>query len=56
VNEAGELVGKDDFAVQMLRKELFGKIYPAGKYPPNTLLIVDRSVGEQFPIEVEAAA
>jgi len=39
-----------------VRKELFAKIYPAGKYPPNTLLIVDRLVGEQFLIEVEAIA
>jgi len=95
VNEAGELVGKDDFVVQMrqvfenlaraleseglgfasvtkfttylvrsqdiesfmaVRKELFSKIYPAGKHPPNTLLIVDRLVREQFRIEVEAIA
>jgi enamine deaminase RidA (YjgF/YER057c/UK114 family) len=95
LNEAGELVGKGDFAAQMrqvfdnlgrvleteglgfanvtkfttylvhsldiegfmaVRKELFTKIYPGGKYPPNTLLIVDRLVGEQFLIEVEAIA
>jgi enamine deaminase RidA (YjgF/YER057c/UK114 family) len=95
VNEAGELVGKGDFAAQMrqvfdnlghalgseglgfanvtkfttylvhsqdiegfmaVRKELFARIYPGGKYPPNTLLIVDRLVGEQFLIEVEAIA
>ncbi len=95
VNEAGELVGKGDFAAQMhqvfvnlgraleseglgfasvtkfttylvhsqdvegfmaVRKELFARIYPGGQYPPNTLLIVDRLVGEQFLIEVEAIA
>jgi enamine deaminase RidA (YjgF/YER057c/UK114 family) len=95
VNEAGELVGKGDFAVQMrqvfdnlgralggeglgfanvtkfttylvhsqdiegfmaMRKELFARIYPGGQYPPNTLLMVDRLVGEQFLIEVEAIA
>jgi enamine deaminase RidA (YjgF/YER057c/UK114 family) len=95
VNEAGELVGKGDFAAQMrqvfdnlglalksegvgftsvikfttylvrsqdieafmaVRKELFATIYSDGRYPPNTLLIVDRLVGEQFLIEVEAIA
>lgn len=95
VNEAGELVGKGDFAAQMrqvfanleralgseelgfanvtkfttylvhsqdiegfmaIRKELFASIYPGGQYPPNTLLMVDRLVGEQFLIEVEAIA
>jgi enamine deaminase RidA (YjgF/YER057c/UK114 family) len=95
INEAGELVGKGDFAAQMrqvfdnlgralggeglgfanvtkfttylvhsqdiegfmaVRKELFARIYPGGQYPPNTLLMVDRLVGEQFLIEVEAIA
>src|SRR5271166_3576472 len=87
VNDAGEIVGKGDFAAQMrqvfenlrraleseglnftsvtkfttylvhsqdieafmaVRKELFARIYPGGQYPPNTLLMVDRLVGEQF--------
>jgi enamine deaminase RidA (YjgF/YER057c/UK114 family) len=95
VNEAGELVGKGDFGVQMrqvfdnlgralrsegldfanvtkfttylvhsqdiegfmaVRKALFPRIYPSGLYPPNTLLMIDRLVGEQFLIEVEAIA
>ena len=95
VNEAGELVGKGDFGVQMrqafdnlgralrseglsftnvtkfttflvhsqdieefmtVRKELFPKLYPSGQYPPNTLLVVDRLVGEHFLIEVEGIA
>jgi enamine deaminase RidA (YjgF/YER057c/UK114 family) len=95
VNEAGELVGKSDFGVQMrqvfdnlgralrseglsftnvtkfttflvhsqdieefmtVRKELFPKLYPSGQYPPNTLLVVDRLVGEHFLIEVEGIA
>jgi enamine deaminase RidA (YjgF/YER057c/UK114 family) len=95
VNDAGENVGKGDFAAQMrqvfenlkraleseglnfadvtkfttylvhsqdieafmaVRKELFVRIYPDGQYPPNTLLMVDRLVGEQFLIEVEAIA
>jgi enamine deaminase RidA (YjgF/YER057c/UK114 family) len=95
IGEAGELVGKGDFAAQtrqvfinlgraleaeglgfdsvakfttylvhsqdletfmVIRKELFAKIYPGGQYPPNTLLMVDRLVGEQFLIEIEAIA
>jgi enamine deaminase RidA (YjgF/YER057c/UK114 family) len=39
-----------------VRKELFPKLYPSGQYPPNTLLVVDRLVGEHFLIEVEAIA
>ena len=39
-----------------VRKELFARIYSGGQYPPNTLLMVDRLVGEQFLIEVEAVA
>ena len=39
-----------------VRKELFPKLYPSGQYPPNTLLVVDRLVGEHFLIEVEGIA
>ena len=31
----------------------FPKMFPDGKYPPNTLLIVDRLVQEQFLVEVQ---
>ena len=34
----------------------FPKLFPDGKYPPNTLLIVDRLVGEQYLIEVQTIA
>ena len=34
----------------------FPKLFPDGKYPPNTLLIIDRLVGEQYLIEVQAIA
>ena len=34
----------------------FPKMFPDGKYPPNTLLIIDRLVGEQYLIEVQAIA
>jgi hypothetical protein len=34
----------------------FPKMFPNGTYPPNTLLIVDRLVHEQFLIEVQTVA
>lgn len=34
----------------------FPKLFPDGKYPPNTLLVIDRLVGEQYLIEVQAIA
>ena len=38
------------------RKREFPKLFPDGKYPPNTLLIIDRLVGEQYLIEVQTIA
>jgi enamine deaminase RidA (YjgF/YER057c/UK114 family) len=34
----------------------FPRMFPDGRYPPNTLLIVDRLVQEQFLVEVQAIA
>jgi enamine deaminase RidA (YjgF/YER057c/UK114 family) len=34
----------------------FPRMFPDGKYPPNTLLVIDRLVGEQFLIEVQTVA
>lgn len=34
----------------------FPKLFPDGRYPPNTLLVIDRLVGEQFLIEVQTIA
>ena len=34
----------------------FPRMFPDGKYPPNTLLIIDRLVGEQFLVEVQTIA
>jgi enamine deaminase RidA (YjgF/YER057c/UK114 family) len=34
----------------------FPRMFPEGRYPPNTLLIVDRLVQEQFLLEVQAVA
>lgn len=39
-----------------LRAEYFPTIFPGGVYPPNTLLVVDRLVKEEFLLEVEAVA
>ena len=32
------------------------RMFPDGKYPPNTLLIIDRLVQEQFVVEVQTVA
>lgn len=34
----------------------FPKFFPDGKYPPNTLLMVDRLVQEPFLVEVQTVA
>lgn len=38
------------------RKELFPSLFATSDYAPNTLLVVDRLVKEDFLIEVEAVA
>jgi hypothetical protein len=37
-----------------LRAELFPTIFKGPSYPPNTLLVVDRLVKEEFLFELEA--
>lgn len=39
-----------------VRKELFPSLFPDEVYPPNTLLVVDRLVKEEFLIEVQTIA
>lgn len=34
----------------------FPKMFPDGKFPPNTLLMIDRLVNEKFLVEVQAVA
>src|ERR1044071_3197598 len=34
----------------------FPRLFPDGRYPPNTLLVIDRLVGEQYLIEVQTVA
>ena len=43
-------------AFMTARGEIFPKLFPGGKYPPNTLLVVDRLVEPEFLLEVEAIA
>jgi enamine deaminase RidA (YjgF/YER057c/UK114 family) len=38
------------------RAALFPKMFPGGKYPPNTLLVIERLVKAEFLLEVEAIA
>ena len=38
------------------RSREFPKMFPDGKYPPNTLLVIDRLVQEQFLIEIQTIA
>ena len=34
----------------------FPQLFPGGAYPPNTLLVIDRLVAEQYLIEVQTVA
>ena len=34
----------------------FPQLFPDGKYPPNTLLVIDRLVQEQYLVEVQTVA
>jgi enamine deaminase RidA (YjgF/YER057c/UK114 family) len=38
------------------REREYPRMFPDGKYPPNTLLIIDRLVQEQFLIEIQTIA
>jgi enamine deaminase RidA (YjgF/YER057c/UK114 family) len=51
------LVHSQDIAKFMaFRLREFPKMFPNGKYPPNTLLMVDRLVKESFLVEVQTVA
>jgi enamine deaminase RidA (YjgF/YER057c/UK114 family) len=51
------LVHSQDIAAFMgYRSREFPRLFPGGAYPPNTLLIIDRLVREDFLIEVSAVA
>lgn len=38
------------------REREYPRMFPDGRYPPNTLLVVDRLVQEQFLIEIQTIA
>ncbi|MBV8440212.1 MAG: RidA family protein [Hyphomicrobiales bacterium] len=38
------------------REQNYPKMFADGKYPPNTLLVIDRLVQEQFLIEIQTIA
>jgi enamine deaminase RidA (YjgF/YER057c/UK114 family) len=38
------------------REENYPRMFPDGRYPPNTLLVIDRLVQEQFLIEIQTIA
>ncbi|MEQ8331666.1 RidA family protein [Nisaea sp.] len=42
--------------LKAFRKRAFPKMFPDGAYPPNTLLVVDRLVQEEFLVEVQTIA
>jgi enamine deaminase RidA (YjgF/YER057c/UK114 family) len=51
------LTSADSIPVFMAaRSALFPKLFPGGKYPPNTLLVIDRLVKPEFLVEIEAIA
>jgi len=43
-------------ALMAYRKKNFPRFFPDGVYPPNTLLMVNRLVHEEFLLEVQAIA
>jgi enamine deaminase RidA (YjgF/YER057c/UK114 family) len=51
------LVRSQDIAsFRRVREDLFATMFPTHRYPPNTLLVVDRLVQEDFLIEIETIA
>ena len=38
------------------RREIFAEIYPRGRYPANTLVVINQLAREEWLIEVEAIA
>ena len=47
---------QDIAAFYRWREQNYPRMFPDGRYPPNTLLIIDRLVQEQFLIEVQTIA
>jgi enamine deaminase RidA (YjgF/YER057c/UK114 family) len=47
---------EDLVAFRRVRQDLFADLYPEGRYPANTLLVVTRLVSPAFLVEIEAIA
>jgi enamine deaminase RidA (YjgF/YER057c/UK114 family) len=43
-------------AFMTARGQIFPKLFAGGRYPPNTLLVVERLVKPEFLVEIEAIA
>lgn len=51
------LVHSQDIAgLYKWREQNYPRMFPDGRYPPNTLLVIDRLVQEQFLIEIQTIA
>ena len=51
------VVGKEALqAFIQARTEIFPGLYPEGDYPPNTLLVVNALVREEYLVEIKAVA
>ena len=51
------LVGRDSVQPFMAaRADIFPSLYPNGDYPPNTLLVIEGLVREEFLVEIKAVA
>ena len=51
------LVGRDSIQPFIAaRSEIFPTIFPEQDYPPNTLLVIDSLVREEFLVEIKAVA
>jgi enamine deaminase RidA (YjgF/YER057c/UK114 family) len=47
---------QDILKFMQYRLREFPRMFPNGAYPPNTLLVIDRLVQEQFLVEVQTVA
>ena len=51
------VVGRDSVQPYIAaRTDLYPEIFPDGDYPPNTLLVIDGLVREEFLLEIKAVA
>ena len=51
------VVGRDSVQPYIAaRTDVYPEIFPDGDYPPNTLLVIDGLVREEFLLEIKAVA